>query len=232
MDIKEKYNLLTRTPLLMGISGQELARMEEHLKFQVETIPASHYPLIVQGEVCSKLLFLLSGELLKETSSQDGLFVTQEYISGPTVIEAENLYGLHCLYEYTYRPSSQCQILQIRKHDIGTHLMKSEIFRLNYMNMLSAHISRLKEQNSCVRQKTVRQKLVSFFQRSFTTTDPRKMMKIKMTDMADYLDETRLSVSNELNNMKDEGLIQLMRMKIYIPDINKIYQNLNYGKIE
>ncbi|MBQ7181798.1 MAG: Crp/Fnr family transcriptional regulator [Bacteroidaceae bacterium] len=230
MDIKEKYNLLTRTPLLMGISGQDLARMEEHLKFQVETIPASHYPLIVQGEVCSRLLFLLSGELMKEISSEDGLFGTQEYVLGPTVIEAENLYALHSHYECTYRPTSQCQILQIRKHDIGTHLMKSEIFRLNYMNMLSAHISRLKNQNSYIRQKNVRQKLVSFFQRSFTTNDPRKMMRIKMTDLADYLDETRLTVSNELNNMENEGLIQLMRMKIYIPDINKIYQS--YGKIE
>ena len=224
MDIKEKYNLLTRTPLLMGISGQDLARMEEHLKFQVETIPASHYPLIVQGEVCSKLLFLLSGELQKESCSEDGLCVTQEYVFGPTVIEAENLYGLHCLYEYTYRPTSSCQILQIRKHDIGIHLMKSEIFRMNYMNMLSAHISRLKRMNSYIRQKDVRQKLVSFFLRSFTTPDPRKMMRIKMTDMADYLDETRLTVSHELNKMENEGLIQLKRMNIYIPDINKICQ--------
>ena len=55
MDIKGMYNLLTGMPLLMGISGQDLARIEEHLKFQVETISASNYPIISQGDVCSRL---------------------------------------------------------------------------------------------------------------------------------------------------------------------------------
>lgn len=210
-------------PLLMGISGQDLARMEEHIKFQVETISASNYPIITQGEVCSQLFFLISGELQKETISEDGLYGTQEYISSPIVIEPENLYGLHCLYENSYRPTKTCQILQIKKHDVGAHLMKSDIFRMNYLNMLSAQITKLKSLNSNIKHKNVRQKLVSFFQKSFTTTDPRKMIKIKMTDLANYLDETRLVVSHELNEMENEGLIQLKRMKIYIPDINKLH---------
>ena len=223
MDIKGMYNLLTGMPLLMGISGQDLARIEEHLKFQVETISASNYPIISQGDVCSRLFFLISGELLKETTSEDKLFSTQEYVSGPIVIEPENLYGLRCQYENTYRPTKACQVVQIKKHDVGTHLMKSEIFRMNYMNMLSAQIARLKNVNSYLKHNNVREKLVSFFQKSFTTPDPRKMMKIKMTDLANYLDETRLTVSHELNKMENEGTVELKRMSIYIPDINKLY---------
>lgn len=223
MDTKEMYNLLTRMPLLMGINGQDLARMEDHLKLQVDTISASDYPVISQGDVCSQLLFLISGELQKETISKDGLYGTLEYITAPTVLEAENLYGIHCLYEHNYKPTKACQILLIKKHDVGAHLMKLEIFRMNYMNMLSAQIARLKRLNSNTNHNNIREKLVAFFQRNFTTTDPRKMMRIRMTDLAKYLDETRLQVSHELNEMENEGLIQLKRMNIYIPDINKLH---------
>ncbi len=216
------YSLLTRMPLLMGISGQDLARMEERLNLQVETIPASNYPILNQGRPCTQLFFLLDGELRKERLSADRLFSTVEYLPGPAVVEPENLYGLHCLFEHTYYATRQCRVVRLSKHDVGTHLMKSEIFRINYMNTLSAQIYRLKGQAVFSRYSTAREKLVAFLQKSFSTAEPRKIMKIKMTDLADYLDETRLTISQVLNRMESDGLLQLRRKEILIPDIDRI----------
>ncbi len=100
--------------------------------------------------------------------------------------------------------------------------MKSEIFRINYMNTLSAQIYRLKGQAVFSRYSTAREKLVAFLQKSFSTAEPRKIMKIKMTDLADYLDETRLTISQVLNRMESDGLLQLRRKEILIPDIDRI----------
>ena len=221
------YSLLTRMPLLMGISGQDLARMEERLSLQVETIPASNYPILSQGRPCTQLFFLLEGELRKERLSADRLFTTVEYMTGPTVVEPENLYGLHCLFEHTYYATRQCRIVRLSKHDVGTHLMKSEIFRINYMNTLSAQIYKLKSQTAFSRYRTARDKLVAFLQKSFFTAEPRKIIRIRMTDLADYLDETRLTVSQVLNQMEADGLLQLKRKEIHIPDMDKIINSNN-----
>ncbi len=222
MKVNEMYNLLTRMPLLMGINGQDLARMEERLNLQVETMPASNYPILRQGSPCTQLFFLLDGELRKEHTSPDRLYSTTENIAGPAVIEPENLYGLHCLYENTYYTVRQCLVVRIRKNDVGTQLMKSDIFRMNFLNILSAQIGKLRAQNAFRRHPAPRQKLVAFLRKCFSTAEPSKTIRIKMTDLADYLDETRLTVSQTLNRMQAEGLIVLRRKEIQIPDINKI----------
>ena len=214
-------------PLLMGISGQDLARIEERLNIQVESVHASRFPIIRQGEICSQLFFLVTGEMQKEKQSADGLYVISEHIKGPTVIEAENLYGLHCLYEHTYTPLTDCKTICISKNDVRTHLMKSEIFRINYMNMLSAQIYRLKHQAAYAHLKNAEEKIITFILRNFSTTDSEKMLQIKMTDLADYLDETRLSVSQALNKMEKSGLISLRRKEIYIHDIQRIIEYRN-----
>ena len=43
-----------------------------------------------------------------------------------------------------------------------------------------------------------------------------------MTDLAEYIDETRLNVSNQLNRMAREGSIRLKRKEITIPDLTKL----------
>ena len=47
-----------------------------------------------------------------------------------------------------------------------------------------------------------------------------------MTDLADFIHETRLNVSKSLNQMQEEGLITLQRNFINIKDIEKLYKRI------
>ena len=49
-----------------------------------------------------------------------------------------------------------------------------------------------------------------------------KWIYIKMEDLADMLQETRLNISKALNNMQEQGLVTLSRKEIYIPSFNKL----------
>jgi len=224
MKIKEMYSLLTRVPLLMGINGQELARMEASLDFQVVMIPPSSRPVIAQGELCSNLYILLSGEMSCERVSPDRLYSTLEYLQGPTQIEAENLYGLLCKFNHSYKAHTTCMMISISKHKVSHFMAKSEIFRINYINLLASLAGKLRQQSGPTRENDIRQKVVRFLLQSFSTPDPRKILRIKMNDLASYLDETRLSISQTLNDMNDSGLIQLKRKEIHIPDFQKIIE--------
>ena len=50
----------------------------------------------------------------------------------------------------------------------------------------------------------------------------KKILKVKMDDLARQLDHTRLNTSRVLNQMQDEGLIELHRKEIVIPDLEKV----------
>lgn len=216
------YKLLTHMPLLQGINGIELARIEERIGLQTEELAASRYPFITQGQPCREMVFLVGGTMTRQTVSADGLYTAIELCYSPIVIEPDKLYGLSCQYGSSYRSQTDCQLIRISKKQVGDHLLKSDIFRLNYLNMLSAIIQRQQERSQPAKPATTAEKICRFLTGCFTHEQGEKRLQIKMTDLAEYIDETRLNVSNQLNRMAREGSIRLKRKEITIPDLTKL----------
>ena len=74
----------------------------------------------------------------------------------------------------------------------------------------------------------VRQKIIQFFLLQAHKVEGEKIIKIKMEDLAKIIDETRINVSRELNEMNEKGLIELGRKSIYIPALEQLA--LSYRK--
>ena len=49
-----------------------------------------------------------------------------------------------------------------------------------------------------------------------------KILKIKMEELANAINDTRLGVSKALNGMQEDGLLELHRGEIVIPDIERL----------
>lgn len=222
MDISSKYILLTRLPLFQGLSGQDLAKLENAIDLEVDTIPAMSYPIINQGDPCANLIFLASGKLRRVQKANEVEATAISYIEGPYVLEPENLYGIDCMYQYSYQTMSDCNVINIRKCDVVSHLMKQDIFRINFLNYTSSLIQKNRRmaepkvpQNI---EYKIRQVLLCFFNECIGQCN----LKIKMTTLAEIISETRLNTSRILNNMEDKGLIELHRSTIIIPEIKNL----------
>ena len=216
------YALLTRLPLLQGISSTDLLNWEDALRLDIDELPASKLPLIRQGDNCTQLLFLVEGELLREYRSEDGIYVTRSYLEGPAVIEVDRLFGLYPTYEYTYYAKTDIKFLSIRKTLLSSHMMKSEVFRLNLLNALSAcaqkrAIALLPHQSG-----TAEERLKHFLGKIFLDCEGEVELIIQMKDLAQYIDETRLTISHLLNKWEHEGSIQLGRGHFIIHDIQTL----------
>ena len=61
ISITEKYELLTKLPLLQGLSGKELAHIESMIGLEVNEVPTMNRPIILQNDPCSHLVFLTTG---------------------------------------------------------------------------------------------------------------------------------------------------------------------------
>ena len=218
-DLGTRYALLTRLPLLQGISSTDLLSWEDTLRLDLDEFPASKQPLIRQGENCTLLLYLVEGELQREHRSSDGLYATRSLLSAPAVIEVDRLFGLYPTYEYTYCAKTEVKMLSIRKSLLGSHLMKSEVFRLNLLNTLSA-IAQKRLAALCPQQSNnVEERLKNFVGTLFQDCEGEVELSIKMTDLARYMGDSRLIVSRLLNRLDKEGSILLGRERFTIKDI-------------
>ena len=203
-DLGTRYALLTRLPLLQGISSRELLGWEEALRLDIDEFPASGLPLIRQGDTCSCLLYLVEGELQREHRSADGIYAIRSMLKAPAVIEVDRLFGLTPTYEYTYRAKTEVEMLGIRKNLLGSHLMKSEVFRLNLLNTLSACSQKRAAALLPCRLDNAEERLRHFIGTLFRDCEGEVELIIHMEELARYIGERRLIVSRILNRWAGE----------------------------
>ena len=217
-----RYVLLTRLPLLQGISSSDLLHWEEVLRLDIDELPASKLPLIRQGDNCSQLLYLVEGELQREHHSADGIYATRSCLKAPAVIEVDRLFGLTPTYEHTYWAKTDVKLLNIRKSLVGSHLMKSEVFRLNLLNTLSA-IAQKRSAALLPRQlDNAEERLKHFLGTLFQDQEGEVELFIHMKDLARYICERRLTISQLLNRWQEEGSIRLGRGHFTVFDIKAL----------
>ena len=224
-DLSTRYALLTRLPLLQGISSTDLLGWEDALRLDLDVFPASNLPLIRQGEPCSQLIFLVEGELQREHHSADNRFTTRSYLRGPAIIEVDRLFGLKPTYESTYRIQTEVKMLSIRKSLVGSHLMKSEVFRLNLLNTLSAIAQKKAATLLPVQLNNVEERLRHFVGTLFQDCEGEVELFIMMNDIARYIGDSRLIVSKLLNRLHEERSIRLGRGHFTIYDIKAFINN-------
>ena len=222
ISLTKKYELLTKLPLLQGLSGKELAHIESVIGMEVNEVPTMKRPLIRQNDPCTHLIFLTTGKLVRQYESDDGLYTIRTIIQAPALLEPYNLYGLDCRFRSSYTPLQDVSIITVKKRDVMQHLMKIDIFRINYFNLLSAIIHKKESllQPQC--NLTVNQKIGTFLRRQFADCEEQGEVAIKMTDLAEYIGETRLNTSRALNQMEEAHMIELKRSLIVIPDVKRL----------
>lgn len=225
ISLTQKYELLTKLPLLQGISGKELAHIENMTGMEINEVPAMKRPLIRQNDPCTHLVFLTTGKMMREYTSHDGRFQTKSVLQAPTLLEPYNLFGLNCKFRCSYTPLENVSVITVKKTDVQQHLMKTEIFRINYFNLLSAIIHKKDMLLRPCRHLTVKEKILQFILKLFPDCESQAGIAIKMTDLAEYIDETRLNTSRALNQLEKAGLMELKRSLIVIPDIKKIHES-------
>ena len=225
ISLTKKYELLTKLPLLQGLSGKELAHIESVIGMEVNEVPNMKRPLIRQNDPCTHLIFLTTGKLMRQYESDDGLYITRSVVQAPALLEPYNLYGLNCRFRCSYTPLHEVSFITVKKKDVMQYLMRIDIFRINYFNLLSAIIHKKESllQPKC--NLTVNQKIVTFLQRQFADYEEQGEIAIKMTALAEYIGETRLNTSRALNQLEEAHMLELRRTLIIIPDMTKFLQS-------
>ena len=216
------YDNLLLLPLFQGLSKNDFTTILEKVRFHFLTYQEGE-TFIRQGETCQQLCFLLNGKAVAQTTVEKPDYTLSETIDAPTIIEPQSLYGMQPKYTATYQAQTLVKVLTIDKSYIFTELDKHEIFRLNFLNILSnrAQTANQKLWNAYVG--SLNEKLVHFIAlRSQNPSGGEKMLKITMEDWANLIDETRINLSRLLNELQNKGLIQLKRKEFLIPDFEKL----------
>lgn len=217
------FDTLLQLPLFQGLCHEDFTNILDKVKLHFTKHKAGE-TIIESGTPCERLCFLLKGEISIITTSLDNSYSFIERIEAPYLMEPQSLFGMSTNYTSSYVAHSIAHTVSISKAFVMSDLFNYEIFRLNYMNIISNRAqslyARIWEE---IPTQEMRDKVIRFILLHCEKAQGEKIVKIKMDDLARCLDNTRLNTSKALNELQDEGLIELKRKEIFIPDAQKLY---------
>lgn len=212
------FDTLLQLPLFQGLGHEDFTNIIEKVKLHF----IKHRPgetLIKEGEVCDQLLFIIKGEISSITTSCDKTITIIEQIETPYVIEPHSLFGMTTHYVASYIALSEVHTVSVSKALVMSELFNYDIFRLNYMNIISNRAQTLHNHLWKTPPTNTSQKFIHFLTTHVERPSGKKRIKVKMEDLAHTLDDTRMNVSRALNGLQEQNLLTLHRKEIEIPDL-------------
>ncbi|SHE92510.1 cAMP-binding domain of CRP or a regulatory subunit of cAMP-dependent protein kinases [Bacteroides faecichinchillae] len=219
------FDTLLQLPLFQGLCHEDFTSILDKVKLLFIKHKAGE-TIIESGSPCKQLSFLLKGEISIITRAKEDIYTVIEQVEAPYLIEAQSLFGMSTTYKSSYVAKTEAHSVNISKSFVLNDLFKYEIFRLNYMNIISNRAQNLYARLWEEPTPDLKSKINRFFLSHCEKPQGEKIFKVKMDDLARCLDDTRLNISKTLNELQDCGLIELHRKEIVIPDAQKL-QNSN-----
>ena len=220
------YENLLRLPYFQGMSKDEITAILDKVTFEFNTYPDGK-EIYRCGDICDKFIILIQGELQSYATAPDGTYSIIEDINAPYAIEPYSLFGKDTNFKRRYTAKGECTILSIEKQFLFSELTKYKIFTMNFLNLIS---HRAQVQNGAVWLYTptsLKGRIARFIGMRCDSPDGTKYIQIKMERLATLLCETRLNISKALNELRDEGYIELQRKEIIVPSLKRLITETN-----
>ncbi len=217
------FDRLLEVPLFQGIGRQEFLEIVGKHRFAFHKKKGTSV-VVCQDNVCNSLVFVLGGEFCIEHVSDDHSFSLLEWGLAPAVMQPERLFGLHNRYGQTVRAVSDVQLLEIDKRSVVEILSHFEIFRINFLNLVSTRVQYSLRRLWKSFPESMEERFVQFVANRSLRPAGRKELRISMVKLADELGATRLTVSKTLRELEMRGLLTVGRQRIDIPSFEALFQ--------
>ena len=209
------FDTLLQLPLFQGLAKEDFTNIVGKVKFHF-TQQRPGEVIVREGTSSEELYFILKGEISTTTPSADGLYSFTEYFKAPYLIEPQSLFGIKTNYVSRHVAHTNVNMVSIGKAFVTNELFKYEIFRLNYLNMLSSYGQNLNKNLWSAVPDCLEERILHFIRTHIRRGQGEKLLKIKMEDLATVVNDTRTNVSRFLNELRNHNYIELHRGEILI----------------
>ena len=216
------YDTLLQLPLFQGLSQEDFTNILGKVKLNFTKHKAGE-TILKRGDSCNQLVFILKGEVAVSTSSANASYSITEYLQAPHLIEPQSMFGMNTSYTSTYVAETETHTVDISKNFVLNELFGYDIFRLNYMNIISNRSQNLNNRLWAASSDSLEKHISNFLLAHVERPIGKKILKVKMEELAQIVNDTRMGVSKALNGMQEKNLLELHRGEIVIPDAEKLF---------
>lgn len=203
------------------MSRDELERVVSRTCFDYHKVDEGEI-VARQGERCGQLMLLIDGTLELSATSEGHIYEVTEWVHAPAILEQAAVFGLNQRFAHTMKSTTQANLITLDKTELLKLTTASFVFRLNIFNSLATALQKQQQGLWATCPASLTDRVINFFFDHVTLRYGHKVFHIKMTDLADQLNDRRLNVSHVLNDLRDKQLLTFSRGRIDIPKLEAL----------
>lgn len=214
------YDKLVQFSLFQGISSTDMADIAANYKLGFRKVRTGE--LIAKAGQRSVMLLMIAGGQVEITRFADNkAWMMTEVLTAPHTIEPHRLFGLNTELEADYVALTDTNIIYIYKEELRKLISQFEVIRINILNLLAHTVQKFHNALLMRQPEKLDGRIIKYIKERCIYPAGRKVMKIKMTQLAEELNDSRLDISRALNDLSQQGMISLHRGTITIEAIEK-----------
>lgn len=201
-----------------NLSDEDLSCIRKNVNIE-EKLYKKGEQIFRVGEVASHMYYLIEGSILVYKIDPNGKRFIIKKLNKPSIFgEVYSYLGEPFDFSAEVENDSKVLIINDFKKIFETDVSKE--FLQSYIDLLSKKCLQLSRTNQITSQSTLRQKIVKYL--ILNQENSKVSIDHSREEWADILATTRPSLSRELSNMIDDGLITLSDKSIEIEDIERL----------
>jgi len=223
----EKYiDELSKCVLFKGLEKSEILDILSKVSYRIEKYKKGQV-IAIEGDDCNSLGIILKGKIEIQKIFPSGQVTTINNFKEGNIFGESLVFTDQHTYPATITAMENAEIMFIERENIVKLSMLNSHILTNFITVLSRRILMLNERISNLSQDSIRKKISSYLlneynkQKSTTILLPYTRKK-----MAELLNIPRPSLSRELINMKEEGIIDFNKNEIRILDIDLLEETM------
>ena len=211
-------DVLKNTCFFKGIDEKEI---EEILKREAYLVRDYKKGEIIanQGEKCNSLSVILEGKAVIQTIYENGKVLTLSKFNVSDVFAEALLFSKDKEYPATVMAVENCKVLSLPKNTVLNIIQNNTKFTENILELLSQKIVILNRKINLVELDSIRRKVCKILLDNYKRNNSLIYKIASKKELAEELGIPRPSLSRELINMRDMGLIEFNLKEIKIMDL-------------
>lgn len=223
----EKYlDSLGKCVLFKSMNLNDINNIMEKFSYNVLSYEKDEV-LAVEGDDCNSLGIILTGDLEIHKPFPSGKIVTINHFSAGNIFGEALVFSDSHVYPATIISSNDSQIMYIKREDIVKLMTLDSRVIDNFMGVLSNRILMLNDRITNLSYDSLRKKIANIIILEYNRQKSKNIsLPYSRKKMAELLNIPRPSLSRELINMKEDGLIDFYRNKVKVLDIDALEDSL------
>lgn len=223
----DKYiDSLSKTILFKKIDKNQINDLVIDLNYTISNYKKDNI-VAIEGDNCLSLGVILSGKIEIHKPFPSGKIVTINTFSEGNVFGEALVFSERHQYPATVIAASNSSIMYIDKIEVIRLMKKDERILNNFVSVLSNRIFMLNDRITNLSYDTIRKKISNIILSEYRKQNSDYLMlPFCRKKMAEMLNIPRPSLSRELMNMKNDGLIDYHKNKLKIISLDLLEESL------